>query len=489
MKVEVAVADSAQCKKDVTIEIPADTVREEFEKAARAFAQHARVPGFRPGHAPLTIVKQRFRKDIRDEVLGSLVPHALQHAVTDHKLRVIGNPEIGELNLNEGEALRFTVSFEVLPDFELAAYKGLKLTKRTPAISDEDVDRVLENWRERAAQMVPVEDRASQDGDLVSVNLSGVFIEPPGDENMDAEDVVIEIGAEGVQSEFTENLRGVRAEDVKQFRVVYPEDFSSPGLAGKTLDFTATVVAVRRKELPALDDDFAREVGEETLDELRAGVRGGLERQAEAHAARQLRESAVDELLRSYNFPLPESIIESQADELMRELVYMMIRNGVPPQSLRGMDWEERRKEARERAERDVRAALVIENIADVEDIKVDGDEMDAEIERMADEEGESAEALAARLTKEDRLSSIENRLRYRKTVEFIVNNAQIAEETITGEEVVEEVITEDIEAEDVIADNAVADNALAENALTEDALTEDAAAGAQEPQPTPSEP
>jgi trigger factor len=281
-----------------------------------------------------------------------------------------------------------------------------------------------------------------------------------------------------VQPEFTENLRGVRPDDVKEFRVVYPEDFSSPGLAGKTLDFTATVVAVRRKELPALDDDFAREVGEETLDELRAGVRLGLERQAEAHATRQLRESAVDELLRSYNFPLPESIIESQSDELMRELVYRMIRNGVSPQTLRGMNWEDRRKEARERAQRDVRAALVIENIAEVEDIKVDGDEMDAEIERMADEEGESAEALAARLTKEDRLSSIENRLRYRKTVEFIVNNAEIAEETITGEEVVEEVITEDIEAEEIIADNAVA---------------EDAAAGAQEPepqpQPTPSEP
>lgn len=478
MKVEVAVADSAQCKKDVTIEIPADTVRAEFEKAARAFAQHARVPGFRPGHAPLTIVKQRFRKDIKDEVLGSLVPHALQHAVTDHKLRVIGNPEIGELNLKEGEALRFTVSLEVLPDFELVAYKGLKLTKRTPVINDEDVDRVIENWRERAAQIVPVEDRASEDGDQVSVNLKGVFVDPPGDENLNADDVVIEIGAEGVQPEFTENLRGVRPDDVKEFRVAYAEDFSSSGLAGKTLDFTATVVAVRRKELPALDDDFARELGEETLDELRAGVRLGLERQAEAHAQRQLRESAVDELLKSYDFPLPESIIQSQAEELMRELVYMMIRNGVSPQTLRGMNWEDRRKEARERALRDVRAALVIENIAEVEDIKVDGDEIDAEIERMADEEGESAEALAARLTKEDRLSSIENRLRYRKTVEFIVNNAEIAEETITGEEVVDEVITEDIETEEVIADNAV---------------TEDAAAGTQEPQPqtqpTPSEP
>lgn len=474
----MAVADSAQCKKDVTIEIPADTVRAEFEKAARAFAQHARVPGFRPGHAPLTIVKQRFRKDIKDEVLGSLVPHALQHAVTDHKLRVIGNPEIGELNLKEGEALRFTVSLEVLPDFELVAYKGLKLTKRTPVINDEDVDRVIENWRERAAQIVPVEDRASEDGDQVSVNLKGVFVDPPGDENLNADDVVIEIGAEGVQPEFTENLRGVRPDDVKEFRVAYAEDFSSSGLAGKTLDFTATVVAVRRKELPALDDDFARELGEETLDELRAGVRLGLERQAEAHAQRQLRESAVDELLKSYDFPLPESIIQSQAEELMRELVYMMIRNGVSPQTLRGMNWEDRRKEARERALRDVRAALVIENIAEVEDIKVDGDEIDAEIERMADEEGESAEALAARLTKEDRLSSIENRLRYRKTVEFIVNNAEIAEETITGEEVVDEVITEDIETEEVIADNAV---------------TEDAAAGTQEPQPqtqpTPSEP
>jgi trigger factor len=436
LKLEVAVADLAQCEKELTIEVPAEEVKTEFDKTSRAYAQHAQVPGFRPGHAPLTIVKQRFNKDIKEEVLNALVSHALQHAIVDHKLRVIGSPDISEVTLKDGEPLRFKASVEVLPEFELREYKGLKATKRVAAVTDEDVDRVFENWRERAAQLVPVEDRPAEDGDLVSVKLVGKYLDPTEEhekEDLKSEDVVIEIGAAEVQPEFSDNLRGVKVGDERQFRVVYPEDFTSKGLAGKTLDFTATVDSVRQKELPELDDDFAKEFGgEESLAELRQKVRDDLVKSAESRAEAGLRESTIDSLLGNYDFGLPDSIVESQAQELLQEFAYRMISSGVPPQSLQEMNWDERRGTARVRAVRDVRTALILERIGEAEKISVSAGELQEEIERIALQSGQPVEAVMARLTKEERLSSIESRLRHHKILEFIVNNAEVTTEEIT---------------------------------------------------------
>jgi len=432
--VEVAVADTTECKKDLTIEVDADEVKAEFEKSYQAFARHAKVPGFRPGHVPLAVVKQRFSKDIKDGVLEQLLPNALQHAILDKKLRVIGSPDISDVNLSEGQPFRFKATVEVLPDFDLHNYTGLKLTKPIARVTDEDVDRVLENWRHSAAQLVPVEDRPAQDGDSVSVNLIGKYVEPAEEEDLKAEDVVIQLGGEGVQAEFNENLLGVKTDDERQFRVAYPPDFSSPGLAGKTLDFTANVVAVRREELPTLDDDFAKEIGGagDTLAELRDNVRGNLERNAEAQAERRMRESLIDELLRDYDFSLPDTLVERQASELLRELAYAMLNNGVPAQSIREMNWDERRGQARVRAVRDVRAALVIERIAEAEKIEVTDDEIETEIARLAEARGEAIEAVRARLTKEEALSSIENRLRHQKALDAIIKSAEVTVQEVT---------------------------------------------------------
>jgi trigger factor len=434
LKVEVAVADTTECKKDLTIEVDADEVKAEFEKNYQAFARHAKVPGFRPGHVPLAVVKQRYSKDIKDGVLEQLLPNALQHAIVDKKLRVIGSPDISDVNLTEGQPFRFKATVEVLPDFDLHKYTGLKLTKPIARVTDEDVDRVLENWRHSAAQLVPVEDRPAQDGDSVSVNLIGKYVEPAEEEDLKAEDVVIQLGGEGVQAEFNENLLGVKTDDERQFRVAYPPDFSSPGLAGKTLDFTANVVAVRREELPTLDDDFAKEIGGagDTLAELRDNVRGDLERNAEAQAERRMREGLIDELLRDYDFSLPDTLVERQASELLRELAYAMLNNGVPAQSIREMNWDERRGQARVRAVRDVRAALVIERIAEAEKIEVTDDEIETEIARLAEARGEAIEAVRARLTKEEALSSIENRLRHQKALDAIIKSAEVTVQEVT---------------------------------------------------------
>lgn len=433
MKLEVAVAEAAHCKRDLTIEVAVEDVKAEFEKSYLSFARFAKVPGFRPGHVPLTVVKQRFSRDVKEGVLEHLLPHALQHAIVDNKLRVIGEPDISDVSLSEGEPLRFKATVEVLPEFELKGYNGLKLTKNVILTTEEAVDRVVADMRENAAQLVPVEDRASETGDTVSVNLVGKYVEPAGEEDISADEVSVELGSEGVQAEFNENLTGVRAGDVREFRVVYPAEFTSPGLAGKTVDFTATIVAVRRKELPEVNDDFAKEVdGSETLEALRNNVRQRLEIGSMARAERDLRSAAIEEIMKEYDFELPESIVERQAEDLMRQLAYDMIRGGVSPNILREMNWTERRGEAKIRAVSDVRTALVFERIADAENIQVEQEEIDQEIKIIATRSGETEEAVKARLTKDDAVSSIENRLRHQKTLDAIIKSADVTVKEIT---------------------------------------------------------
>jgi trigger factor len=430
VKLQVAVADLSQCRKDLTVEIPVEEVKAAFEKVYGAYARHVKAPGFRPGRVPREMIKQRFAKEVREEVVKSLVPHALGHAITDHGLRVIGDPQIADLSISEGEPMRFRATLEVLPEFELKEYKGLKLTKRVAKVTDHDVEHTLEHLRQSAAEFVPVEDRPSHDGDFVSVNLVGKYIEPPEEEELKSDDVQVEIGADSVQPEFNENLRGVKLGDVREFRVKYPESFSAEGLAGKTLDFTATVVAVREKEPPELDDEFARDIGDyESLQQLRDRIQENLTASAESRAEADLREEVARVVLEGYDFEVPSSLVEAQATDRAREFAYILMRNGVPQQKIKEIDWEERMKEFRPLAARDVRMALVFARIGEAEKVDLSGWEVDAEIERMARMSGEPAYQLKARLTKDDALSSIENRLRHQKALEAVINYAEITVE------------------------------------------------------------
>jgi len=310
------------------------------------------------------------------------------------------------------------------------------LTKRVASVTDEDVENTLDHLRQSAAEFVPVEDRESRDDDFVSVNMVGKYVEPPEEEDLKSDDVQIEIGAENVQPEFSENLRGVKAGDVREFRVKYPENFSAEGLAGKTLDFTATVVAVREKEAPELDDEFARDFGDyENLQQLRDRIRENLTASAEARADADLRERAVKRILDDYDFEVPSSLVEPQTAERAREFAYVLMRNGVPPQTIKELDWEARMNEFRPLAERDIRMALVFARIAEAEKVEISGWEVDAEIESMAASSGEPANQLKARLTKDDSLSSIENRIRHQRALEAVIKHAEVTVESFNEDQ------------------------------------------------------
>jgi len=444
LKLQVAVTDLPQCRKDLTIEVAADEVRSEFEKAYEAYTRYAKVPGFRLGRVPRGVIKQRFAKEVTDQVVGNLLPPALEHVLNEHKLNIIGKPHLDDISVSEGEPLRFKVALEILPEFELREYKGLKATKRIARITDEDVERVLEHFRDSAAEFVPIEDRPSQDGDFISVNFAGKYIEPQEEEDLKADNVQIELGSAGTMAEFNEHLRGVRADDVREFRVNYPENFASQGLAGKTLDFTATVVAVRRKELPELDDDFARDFGEyENLQQVRDRIREDLTANAEIHSGNGLRDDLLEELLSAYDFDVPFTMVEQRAAERTREYAYLLLRSGVSPQTVNELNWEAQISQFRKQAIHDVRAALVLARIGQAENIRIAEEEVDAEVERMAAINGEPPALLKARLTKDDALSSIENTLRYQKALGIVLSHAEITIEESTEDRKTEQAQSE----------------------------------------------
>ncbi len=468
---EVAIADVSQCAKDLTIEVPADEVKAQFEKVYELYSKNVKVPGFRPGRVPRSVIKQRFQKEVRDEVAGEMIPHALGHALKDHQLRAVAEPSLLELNLSEGEPLKFKARIEILADFELTRYKGLKGTRRVVQVPDEEVEKIIQSWRENHSEMVTIEDRPSELGDTVSVDIVGKYVAPAEEEeDLKTEGLDVELGAEGVQQEFTENLTGVRAGEVREFRVVYPEDFTSQGLAGKTLDFTATVVAVRRKELPEVDDDFAQMVGQgETVDEMRAQIRQRLETEARNRADSDLRNKLVDELLALHAFDVPESLVTEQTYKMANDFAYNLARMGVPRHTIKAWDWESHLENSRDRAARDLRATLLIARIGEAENLSITDEEIDAEIGRIAEQAQATVEEVKASLTKDDALSSIRSRLLYDKTLAFIISSSEIAEETITAaqareeQEQAERERMERLEAER--AARATAENALAENA------------------------
>jgi trigger factor len=438
LKVEVAVADISQSQKDLTIEVAADEVKAQFEKTYDAFSRYAKVPGFRPGRVPRGVVKQRFSKEVKDEVVERLMQHALQHAITDNKIRIIGEPRIREISFNEDEPLKFTASIEVLPEFELKEYKNLKATKQIKLITEEEIDRVIEHLRESAAELVPVEYRPSQDGDFVSINLVGKYVEPEGEqqEDLTTNDLTVELGGEGVQPEFTENLRGVKAGDVREFRVSYPEDFGSKGLAGKTLDFSVNVVVVREKELPEIDDQFAHETGGyETLVEMRAEIHKRLMKEAENESNSRLRNDLMSQILKDYAFEIPPSIVEQRATERMNELANYLIRSGAPIQTIREMDLGNRYDEVRQQVIRETRAALVLGRIGAAEKVVVSDQEIDQEIRRLAAIGGETFDRLKARLTKEEALSSIAETLRFDKVLNLLVDHAEVTVEELSDDQ------------------------------------------------------
>jgi trigger factor len=432
MKTELI--DVSPTRKEINIEIEPEVVRQTYDRVSDRYAKLANVPGFRRGHAPRGVVRTRFKSEIRGEVLRELVPGAVHEAIDKHELSAIGEPGV---HFDETETFeRFgdqpisvKVEVEVLPTVNLGTYKGLTAVKSVQPISNEDVERLIEKLREASASLQPVEDRGAELGDTVSVDVVGKFIDSPEEEDINLKDVEVVLGGEGVQQEFTDNLLGVRPDDERTFLVSYPEDFSSKGLAGRKVEYLARVIAVRVKELPELDDEWAKSLGDvDSLESLRTKVGEDLELRAKAEAENRVRGQLLDKLLKNHQFEVPETLIQHQTGARLQEVVHDMIDRGIDPRHEQ-LDWEGARNKLKGQAQDDVRLSLLLDLIASREKIEVTDEEIEAEINHIATASRQSVERVNATLTKEGGKRSIANRLRNRKALDLLVENAQVTEE------------------------------------------------------------
>jgi trigger factor len=408
------------CKREVSVEIPADVVAGETENFVKKYQKLARLPGFRKGKTPATIIKQRFAGDLRSEVLESLVPKYLREAITKEKLEPISQPAITDLKMDEGKPLQFKASFEVMPEIEVGGYADLKPETKDITVTDKEVQEALDHLREQQASFDPVEDRAVADGDHAQVAFVGT---PKGEgQPVTVDDIMVEIGGTITVAEFSDNLRGAKIGEVREFEVTYPEDFQDKRLAGKIVAYAVTIKGIKKKALPELNDDFAKGLGEEftSLDDLRTRIRSNMEAERKHSVEHEAKDKLVEELVKRNEFPVPESLIERQIDTRLERGLRALASQGMRAEDMRKMDMPRLRAGQREGAVREVKASLILEKIAEKEKLEVSDDEVQKEIDALAKQMQQTPAEIRARLTRDGALERIKDRMRNEKALEFL---------------------------------------------------------------------
>ncbi len=416
--------DSETCKKELLIEIPPDIVRRESEAVTAQYRRVARIPGFRPGHAPASLIRRRFEEDIRNEVAQTLLPKYFETAVKEQKVSVVGRPNFADVKFADDQPLTCTATFEVLPIFELKDYKGLEVEREPAEVTDEDVDETLRQLQDRAATFEVVEDRASADGDYVQVNYHGSDAGKPDAEPLDGKDVMVHLAGDDAVAEFTQNLRGTKAGDVREFQVAYPEDYSAPSLAGRTLDYRVEVQGIKKRVVPELDDEFAKSVSEfKTFEELKAKVSENLRERKKQEVEARGKQKLLDQLVSLHEFPVPELLVDAQVNARLERLLSSLFSQGVDPRSV-NIDWQKIRDDSRPEAEKDVRGSLILDKVAEAEGVEVSEGEVDEVIRDLAQERREPPATVKTRLTQNGSLTKISQKLRNQKTLDLIYQNA-----------------------------------------------------------------
>ena len=437
MKTEIT--DVSETRKNLAFELPPDVVAAEIERVAKNYTRSVRVPGFRPGKVPATVVKQRYKDQILSDVAQGLIPRAVDEALHERGLRPVATPDIRDVVLEEGQPMTFVADFETLPPIDPGEYSGLTVRKPPAVLEVGAVDQALERLRQRAARWQPVEDRAAMAGDTLLADLTRTrrtsVIEIPGegrparggmnDKPEALQNVTIELGASANPPGFDDHLTGVRTGDARSFTVTYPGDYDVADMAGATVDYDVQVKGVRRKELLPLDDEFAKEVSElATLNELRDRVREDLQKEAEHEADHQVRHELLRQLASRMPYA-PEVLVDREVDRRFEELVRRLMEQGIDPRTA-NLDWDQFRTGQRAPAESTVKSTLVLDEIARREQIEATDDDVTQEIERFAERSGRTPAAVRATLEKEGALDRIRAGIEREKTMTWLIEKANI---------------------------------------------------------------
>ncbi|HEV3036952.1 MAG TPA: trigger factor [Candidatus Angelobacter sp.] len=441
-------------RREITVEIPADVANKEWDGLIQAYARKARVPGFRNGKVPASIIRQRFGSQIKSDLLESLVPNYFRQTIQKEGLRPISQPLVHNLEIESGQPIRFKAAFEVLPDIELGPYQEIKVERPEIPVTDEDVEDELRRMQENRASFDPVEeDRALQDGDFAQIAYKAIPKETsatnesaaagtdasanqeesrgestateekaPGNE---LEDALVEIGGAHTLAEFSEHLRGVKPGEERTFDVSYPEDFYDKRLAGRSLTYTVKVNSVKKKTMPELNDDFAKELSQEfeTLDALKTRMREGMEQQRKSKVEHDAKEKLMDQLVQQHDFPVPEALVERQIDTRLERGLRALAAQGMREEDMKRMDFQRLRLGQRESAIREVKTTLLLDKIAEVENIEISEEELAQEIDALAGQMKTTPDTLRKQLDA-DGLDRLRGRMRTNKALESLYSKS-----------------------------------------------------------------
>jgi trigger factor len=416
--------------REIEVEAPADEVSKAFRTVVKRYQKLARIPGFRAGKVPESLVRSKFAKELRQEVMEALISEKFRTAITEQKLRPVSEPQLLDLMLVDGQPLRFKAAFEVLPEFDVSGYESVKVQKPVTELSGEEFQSELSHALESYATVEPVEeDRPLADGDWAEIQFRGEIkrlAQTVTEEGISAtsptepivgEDVLIEIGGKDTLAAFNEALRGAKVGQELTFEVEYPANFGQPKLAGQTVNYDVTVKAIKRKTFPERNEEFAKQLGNYTgWEDFEKQFRMTTEARKREAVMMDARNKMLDEVIGRYHFPVPESFVQRQVDARLERGLRALAQQGMKSEDMRKLDFARLREAQRGEAEREVRASLVLDKIADVENVTVSEAEIDNELMVLSMRSHEPLETLRERMKQDGGLDHLREQLRRERT-------------------------------------------------------------------------
>ncbi len=417
--------------REVEVEVPADEVSKTYRTVIKRYQKLARIPGFRAGKVPESLVRSKFAKELRQEVMEALVSERFRSAIVEQKLQPVSEPQLLDLQLTDGQPLRFKAVFEVLPEFDIAGYETVKVEKPDVALTQEEFESELGRMMDSQATVEPVEEeRALVEGDWAEIQFSGV-IKPlaqavteegltatdPATAPITGEDVLIEIGGKNTLPAFNDALRGTKVGQELTFEVDYPADFGDRRLAGQTVAYDVTVKAIKKKTFPERDAELAKQLGgNETWEEFETQLRERVSERKKEALESGAKNKMLDELIGRYNFPVPESFVQQRVDARLERGLRALAQQGMKAEDMRKLDFGRLRAAQRDEAEREVRASLVVDRIAEAEKVEVSDAELDNEILMLSIQTREPYDALKDRLKQDGGMNRLREEMRREKT-------------------------------------------------------------------------
>ncbi len=426
METKVNIAEEKDCKKVLKIEVPGDRVLVEIENMYSNLEKAAEIPGFRTGKAPRSLIEKNFKARVEKDVLEKLISSAYLEAIKQKNLKPIDYPRIEDVKFEPGKPMEFTANIEVRPELKLGKYTGIKVKKEPVEVKKEDIEKSLKYMQERQADFSPVEGRAVKEGDFVMIDFQG-SAEGVAPEKLKAESYFCEIGAKKIFPEVEAALIGGQVNDVKDVPVKYKEDFPTRELAGKTVVFKVTVKSIKEKKLPVLDDEFARDLGQfKTIVEVRKNIEDGLKKELEQKEKTRVTNAIIDEILKEMSFPVPETLVAHELENLMQDFEGRMNQQGVTYEIL-GKKKEDIKKEYADIAAKRVKVYLVLDEVAKAEKIDVTEEEVDNEIKAFLLRMENQGENYKDYLDSEKGRENVRSQMIQDKILDFLYAKAELS--------------------------------------------------------------